>query len=155
MDFLLPGNFWPAAAKGMSVHLRHCPQESGVALTQLLPSPMCPPPPGSGGDRGSRQCGCPGEDCSRSSVLSRSSGRAVPSQRQGEERGPGRTEAFYWGAAKPLRRFDPLPRAACPGFRPRFCPSEIRGAHSASADGPVLVLVILLPIRVGPSVCVE
>lgn len=141
MDFLLPGSFCPAAAKGMSEHLRHCSPKRGVALTQVLP-PLCPRPRAVWGQRftavrlsrgGLQQRRCP--------VPSRSSGRAVPPQRQREECGPGRTEASYSvlrGAEKPLRRFDLHPRGASPGLRPRLCPSK-------SAQPTRSLRIVLLP----------
>lgn len=70
--FLLAGRgvyvwifYFPAAAKGISVHLRRCSQKSGVALAQLLPSRVSPPGSGGGAE------GCPGGVCGRSAVPSR------------------------------------------------------------------------------------
>lgn len=111
--FLLAGRgvyvwifYFPAAAKGISAHLRRCSQKSPSAASAFPCVPAREWWGGRGVSRGRlRQKRCPVPSCSP--------GRAVL--------GKGELSAFYWRAAEPLRRFNPLPRGASPALRPRFC----------------------------------
>lgn len=132
--FLLAGRgvyvwifYFPAAAKGISVHLRRCSQKSGVALAQLLPSRVSPP--GSGGG----QRGVPG------AFAAEALSRLVPFLRESCP-GPGRTLSVLPASSGAAPEVQSTPQGRISGAPASFLPPEISGAHSASADSPALVL---------------
>lgn len=138
----------------MSVHLRHCSQKSGVALTQLLP-PRVLPPGSRGGAEGYSSAGVPEE------VAAGALSRAVPqgelsprSAGQGRCAGKGELRRFT-GSSEAAPEVRSTPQGRISGAPASFLLPEISGAHLASANSPALVQAILLPILVRPSVCVE